>query len=298
MNNSKLDYIIKQVEGAATKISPHELLSDIFETGAIAVSNRFDTSKAAKLREEKYRQIMTKYSPESQKQICDIFAEILILLTNQTKDGFYDYLGELYMVSNTGNKKVGQFFTPYHVSELNAAANLEDTIEKTAEENTAIEITLRSRIKGLEVDLENHKDANPKVLEMMTTEMKKLRVKLEKEKERVKKLKESADAEKEKAAAEARAAAEDEARKKFEQETKSLRENNQEAAAEIDRLTRKLANSSNSEMASFKAYADQLQKAFGACVTSIGKVETEDQQQAAKMRDALRRVMENLAETI
>lgn len=177
-------------------------------------------------------------------------------------------------------------------------ANLEDTVKKTAEENTAIEITLRSRIKELEVDLENHKEANPKVLEMMTTEMKKLRVKLEKEKERVKKLKDSTDAEKEKAAAEARAAAEEEARKNFEQETKSLQESNQEAAAEIDRLTRKLANSFNSEMASFKAYADQLQKAFGACVTSIGKVETEDQQQAAKMRDALRSIMESLVESI
>lgn len=138
MNNSKLDYIIKQVEGAATKISPHELLSDIFETGAIAVSNRFDTSKAAKLREEKYRQIMTKYSPESQKQICDIFAEILILLTNQTKDGFYDYLGELYMASNTGNKKAGQFFTPYHVSELNAAAAMNDKIIKLCKSNDEI----------------------------------------------------------------------------------------------------------------------------------------------------------------
>ncbi len=130
MNNSKLDYIIKQVEIASTKISPHELLSDIFEAGAIAVSNRFDTSKAARLREEKYQQIMTKYSPESQKQICDIFAEILILLANQVKDGFYDYLGELYMASNTGNKKAGQFFTPYHVSELNAAAAMNDKIIK------------------------------------------------------------------------------------------------------------------------------------------------------------------------
>lgn len=177
-------------------------------------------------------------------------------------------------------------------------ANLEDTIKRTSEETTAIEITLQSRIKELEADLENYKDANPQVLEMMTTEMKKLRVKLEKEKERVKKLKDSADTEKEKAAAEARAAAEEEARKKFEQETMSLQESNQEAAAEIDRLTRKLANSSNGEMASFKAYADQLQKAFGACVASIGKVEAQDQQQAAKMRDALRRVMENLVETI
>ncbi len=177
-------------------------------------------------------------------------------------------------------------------------ANLEDMVKKTSEESTATEITLQSRIKELEADLENHKDANPQVLEMMTTEMKKLRVKLEKEKERVKKLKDSADAEKEKAAAEARAAAEEEARKNFEQETKSLQESNQEAAAEIDRLTRKLANSTNGEMASFKAYADQMQKAFGACIISIGKVETEDQQQADKMKDALRRVMESLVETI
>lgn len=130
MNNSKLDHIIKMVEIASTKISPYELLADIFEAGAIAISNRFDASAAAELREKKYRQIMEKHSPESQEQICDIFAEILILLTSQVKDGFYDYLGELYMMSNTGNKKAGQFFTPYHVSELNAAAVMHDKIIK------------------------------------------------------------------------------------------------------------------------------------------------------------------------
>ena len=130
MSNAKLAHIIKKVEAASTKISAYELLADVFEAGAIAVSNRFDTSKAAKLREEKYQQIMKKHSLETQKQICDIFAEILVLLTNQTKDGFYDYLGELYMASNTGNKKAGQFFTPYHVSELNAAAAMNDKIIK------------------------------------------------------------------------------------------------------------------------------------------------------------------------
>lgn len=175
---------------------------------------------------------------------------------------------------------------------------LETELEAVGEDSAQLRTRLEKEINRLKMDLATRPEPDPAALKAKEEELQKLQDKLAKEKEKSKKLKDSVDAEKEKAAAKARTAAKEEARKKFEEETKSLRESNQEAAAEIDRLTRKLVNSSNTEMATFKAYADQMQKAFGACITSIGKVETEDQVQAAKMRDALRRVLEQLVETI
>lgn len=175
---------------------------------------------------------------------------------------------------------------------------LETELEAVTEDSAQVRAELKKEINRLQADLAAVPQTDPAALEEKEAELQKLQDKLSKEKEKSKKLKDSMDAEKETAAAEARAAAEEEARKKFEQETKSLQESNQEAAAEIDRLTRKLANSANAEMSTFKAYADQLQKAFGSCIASIGKVETEDAQQAAKMRDALRRVLEQLVEAI
>lgn len=109
--------ILKMIEKASYRVSTHEFLSDIFECGAIAISNRFDLAKAEK-REEQYRNIMGKYDKAVQQLMREIFSEIYILLMNQIHPavGFDDYLGELYMRSETSSSRAGQFFTPYHLS--------------------------------------------------------------------------------------------------------------------------------------------------------------------------------------
>lgn len=175
---------------------------------------------------------------------------------------------------------------------------LETELEAVTEYGEQAQSNLKAEIDSLKAELASRPQADPAALQAKEAELQKMQDKLAKEKEKSKKLKDSMDAEKEKAAADAKAEAEKEALEKFKRETKLLQESNQEAAAEIDRLSRKLANSANADMATFKAYADQLQKAFGSCITAIGKVETQDEPQAAKMRDALRSVMENLVESI
>lgn len=77
-----------------------------------------------------------------------------------------------------------------------------------------------------------------------------------------------------------------------------LQQSNREAAEEIERLTRKLDNNSNVEVATFKVHADQLQKAFGSCAESIVTMETEDTEQAEKMRCALKQIMTQMIERI
>lgn len=117
--------ILKLFEKATYKVGVHEFLSDVFECSAITISNQID-SRNYNRREEKYKNIMKKYDKEMRFLICDIFSRLYVLLSSQIEVGFNDYLGELYMMSETSNDKSGQFFTPYHLSK--ACAKL--TVDK------------------------------------------------------------------------------------------------------------------------------------------------------------------------
>lgn len=107
--------IIKLFDKCAYKVGVHELLADVFEVSAIAISNRFNMNEE---REKNYKLIMSKYDESTRLVIREIFANIYDLLSTQMHYGFNDYLGELYMCSATSSSKSGQFFTPYNVSKL------------------------------------------------------------------------------------------------------------------------------------------------------------------------------------
>lgn len=109
--------ILKDLDKGIYKAGRHEFLSDVFKCSAIALSNRFDMRNAEK-REKEYLSVIKKYDKDMQTLITEIFAKIFILLSSQIDFGFNDYLGELYMKSETSNSKAGQFFTPYNVSKV------------------------------------------------------------------------------------------------------------------------------------------------------------------------------------
>lgn len=127
MNIPSVDEIIKELDKGTYRVGRQEFLTDAFKCSAIAISNKFDFANAEK-REQEYLQIINKYDKDMQDLIAQIFAKIYMLLTNQINEhiGFNDYLGEIYMKSDTSNRKAGQFFTPYNVSKLCA----EMTIDK------------------------------------------------------------------------------------------------------------------------------------------------------------------------
>ncbi len=120
-----IDEIIKMIELSAYKVNQSQFISDVFECGAIAISNRVDFTQYDK-REQRYLEIIKKYKPNEQKLIVDVFAKIFALLSSVVYDNgtFSDYLGELFMRCNQGNKHAGQFFTPYHISHFMASAAL------------------------------------------------------------------------------------------------------------------------------------------------------------------------------
>lgn len=135
IKSPKIDDIIKLISKATYKVGTHELLSDVFECSAIAISNKFDKRNYDR-REETYKAIMSKHDLETRKLISEIFAEIFALLTNQINIGFNDYLGELYMRSETSSSKAGQFFTPFSISKLCAETSVnQKTIEECIEKD-------------------------------------------------------------------------------------------------------------------------------------------------------------------
>lgn len=117
--------ILKLINKATYKVGTHELLSDVFECSAIAVSNAVDFTKY-NVREEKYKAIMNKHDLETRRLISEIFSKIFVLLSSSVEVGFNDYLGELYMLSETSSSKAGQFFTPYCISKMCAKNVVDD----------------------------------------------------------------------------------------------------------------------------------------------------------------------------
>lgn len=108
--------IIKILRGMTGKWGLYSLWRDFLVLAACTISNSVDKNQWQK-REDMYMQTIKKYEKEE----ANKFAEMLALVVTGLGGSRYgDFLGELYMQLEIGNKDVGQFFTPYHVSKLMA----------------------------------------------------------------------------------------------------------------------------------------------------------------------------------
>ena len=127
----KIEAIVKDIEKASYEVDTFRFVSDLFECGAIAISNAVDLTQKDK-REERYLQIIRSYKPDQQKKLAEIFAKVYALLASVVYDDgrFNDNLGEIFMRCNLGNKTAGQFFTPYHISEFMARVTIDETLVK------------------------------------------------------------------------------------------------------------------------------------------------------------------------
>lgn len=121
--DNKVQEMLKLVDKFNNQHHKHEILSDCFECWAICISNMVDRTHYDE-RENKYLEIVKKYNKHDLDLMAELFALVWVTLTKMPEDGFGDYLGELYMASDTSNKKAGQFFTPYSVSKLSAELTL------------------------------------------------------------------------------------------------------------------------------------------------------------------------------
>lgn len=122
-----VDEIIKLIDRSSYTVGKSKLISDVFACGALAISNTVDLTQFDE-REEQYKQIMNGYKPKERELVVQVFSKIFALLTSVTYDNgrFDDYLGDLFMQCNQGNKEAGQVFTPYHIAKLMAKVMIKD----------------------------------------------------------------------------------------------------------------------------------------------------------------------------
>ena len=181
-------------------------------------------------------------------------------------------------------------------------AELKKELEDSADESQNLQSDLRTQIDQLVAELKIYEETPAKSEETekeiadLKTQLEKANTALEKEKKNMEKAKASIEEEKQKAADEAAKTAKEEALAKFKEDNKLLIESNQQAAEEIDRLQRLLENNSQPEIAELKVHSDQLQKSFLSCRDCIGKIT--DIEKAAKMRMALKTIMQQLIDTL
>lgn len=108
----KLIRLFQSLSGAR---SLWESFNDCINLFSLSFQNFTECGDVFRKNEEEYKQIIGRYKKEEQKLIFQLFAE----LSNEYEmNPFQDLLGELYMRLDMGSKTLGQFFTPYHISQL------------------------------------------------------------------------------------------------------------------------------------------------------------------------------------
>lgn len=127
-NLPELAEIMKLITSGSYSVSQSKFIGDIFECGAITISNIVNLFEK-KERGERYAQIMDSYSERDRSLMRTILGKI------------HDYLGELYMCCNQGNDRTGQFFTPYDVSKFMAKVSIGSDIVEVAKQDKVISIS-------------------------------------------------------------------------------------------------------------------------------------------------------------
>lgn len=105
-----------------------EVFRDFCELSALAIRNSVDLHGRDE-REQRYLRIISGYTSEE----ADRFAELLAKLVVELDGELSDVLGQLYMSLDLGSDEMGQFFTPYQVSQLMAGMNAPDFAAHLAE---------------------------------------------------------------------------------------------------------------------------------------------------------------------
>lgn len=94
-----------------------QVWQDFCELGAMALANSIMFSDE---REAQYMATIERYGPEE----VQLFPRLLGMVTEALEIEFQDFLGEMFMELEMGNKWKGQFFTPYSVSSMMAQMTL------------------------------------------------------------------------------------------------------------------------------------------------------------------------------
>lgn len=108
------------------RYSRYEVWQDMVWMVATAISNAVD-KRYFDQREANYLRIVQKYSEDEIRVFPEFFTHIVM---GMEENPDCDFLGELYMALELGNKHAGQFFTPYSVCQMMAECSIDDDLLK------------------------------------------------------------------------------------------------------------------------------------------------------------------------
>ena len=100
--------------------SRYKVWDDFVHMAALSIVNAVDKRFFAE-REKRFLAIRKPYTDKQFEGFAQLFA---ITAKALEANPFQDFLGELYMRCDLGNDHTGQFFTPYHISEMMAKSIL------------------------------------------------------------------------------------------------------------------------------------------------------------------------------
>lgn len=110
--------IIKILQKISGRYSPLIVFGDWVELMALSIQNGcMPKNNLWDEREKRYLQIMGKYTKSEQKLLVEMFS----CLQEALEENIEDVLGYVYMNGGCYNNQLGQFFTPFHLSKLNAS---------------------------------------------------------------------------------------------------------------------------------------------------------------------------------
>lgn len=125
--NEKKEFValVRQIQSH----SVWEIFSDFVLMFAVAISNRVDSGHYEK-REAMYMKTISKYTKSEQNIFPKLCTNVIIAMEENPER---DYLGEIFMSLELGNKRNGQFFTPYHICVLMAKMQIHDVSKQVQE---------------------------------------------------------------------------------------------------------------------------------------------------------------------
>lgn len=117
MSKEDIVKLIQSIQG-----NVYTVYSDWVKLCAITIQNAVMKNET---REQEYMHIISRYKEQDVTKFVEAFGILQMLI----EEKYEDYLGSMYMMLENGSKRTGQFFTPYHISELVAelAAETEES---------------------------------------------------------------------------------------------------------------------------------------------------------------------------
>lgn len=112
----------------------YEIFCNLMKMCAISMYNAFSKNKDM---EQEYLRTINLYKKEHQNLFPKLFSELIKMFEKEASRGeFTDILGEYYGSQKLANSRLGQFFTPQHISDLMAKISVckRENIKKIIEE--------------------------------------------------------------------------------------------------------------------------------------------------------------------